>query len=102
MGLSGELIKTESLTLAYGVDALHPNDNTEYLNFGLELDYRKLIFIRGGLPSFYKQDKIEGPSFGVGMNYLINRTSTLLTIDYSLSDYGPLGEVKRLNIGFNF
>ncbi len=62
----------------------------------------KLIFIRGGLPSFYKQDKIEGPSFGIGMNYLINRTSTLLTIDYSLSDYGPLGEVKRLNIGFNF
>tara|TARA_Y100000591_G_scaffold323887_1_gene342414 strand:+ start:326 stop:1348 length:1023 start_codon:yes stop_codon:yes gene_type:complete len=102
VGLSGELIKTESLSLTVGIDALHPNDNTEYLNLGLELNLRDLVFIRAGLPSYYKEDTVEGPSFGFGLNYFLNRTNTLLIIDYSLSDFGSLGGVKRLNIGFNF
>jgi len=102
VGLSGELVKRQLLTLTYGIDAVHPNDNSEYLNLGLELDYNGSFFLRCGLPSLYKEDRIEGPSFGVGVNYLINRMSTLLKIDYSLSDFGPLGEIKRLNLSFNF
>ena len=59
-------------------------------------------WLRGGIPSLLKKDRIEGPSFGVGLNYPINRMSTLLRIDYSLSDLGPLDQVQRLNLSFNF
>jgi hypothetical protein len=58
--------------------------------------------LRGGIPSFYKMDSIEGPTFGAGLNYHMTRTATLLKIDYSFSSYGPLGDVERLSIGFNF
>ena len=102
VGLSGELIQKELITLTYGIDAIHPNDNSEYVNIGVELNYSDKFFLRGGIPSLFKKDRIEGPSFGVGLNYPINRMSTLLRIDYSLSDFGPLDEVQRLNLSFNF
>ena len=102
VGLSGELIQKELVTLTYGIDAIHPNDNSEYINFGMEINYSDKLFFRGGIPSLFKEDRIEGLSFGVGLNYLINRMSTLLSIDYSLSDLGPLGEVQRLNLSFSF
>ena len=102
VGLSGELIQKELITLTYGIDAIHPNDNSEYVNIGVELNYSDKFFLRGGIPSLFKEDQIEGPSFGVGLNYPINRMSTLLRIDYSLSDFGPLDEVQRLNLSFNF
>ena len=102
VGLSGELIQRELVTLTYGIDAIHPNDNSEYINLGMEVNYNNTFFLRGGIPSLFKEDRIEGPSFGVGLNYLINRMSTVLKIDYSLSDFGPLGDVQRLNLSFNF
>ena len=102
VGLSGELIQKELITLTYGIDAIHPNDNSEYVNIGVELNYSDKFFLRGGIPSLFKEDRIEGPSFGVGLKYPINRMSTLLRIDYSLSDFGPLDEVQRLNLSFNF
>ena len=102
VGLSGELIQKELITLTYGIDAIHPNDNSEYVNIGVELNYSDKFFLRGGIPSLFKVDRIDGPSFGVGLNYPINRMSTLLRIDYSLSDFGPLDEVQRLNLSFNF
>ena len=90
------------ITLTYGIDAIHPNDNSEYVNLGMELNYSDKFFLRGGIPSLLKKDRIEGLSFGVGINYPINRMRTLLKIDYSLSNFGPLGEVRRLNLSFNF
>ena len=90
------------MTLTYGIDAIHPNDNSEYVNLGLEFNYNDKFFLRGGAPSLFKDDRIEGLSFGVGLNYPINRMSTLLSIDYSLSNFGPLNEVQRLNLSFNF
>ena len=77
-------------------------ENKEYEIKTEELNSRDLVFLRAGLPSYYKEDTVEGPSFGFGLNYFLNRTNTLLIIDYSLSDFGSLGGVKRLNIGFNF
>ena len=102
VGLSGELIQKETIILTYGIDAIHPNDNSEYVNLGLEFNYNDKFFLRGGAPSLFKEDRIEGLSFGVGLNYPINRMSTLLSIDYSLSNFGPLDEVQRLNLSFNF
>ena len=102
VGASGELITKQNLKLSYGIDALHPNDNTEHLNLGLELNFREILFLRGGIPSFYKIDSVEGPTFGVGLNYHMTRTATLLKIDYSFSSYGPLCDIERFSISFNF
>ena len=102
VGLSGELINSSNLKLTYGIDALHPNDNSEYLNLGMEAVFSDLVSVRAGYPSLFKEESIEGPTFGAGLNYRIWRTATMIKIDYSVADYGPLGAVKRLSIGFNF
>tara|TARA_B100000029_G_scaffold134504_1_gene128825 strand:+ start:8285 stop:9394 length:1110 start_codon:yes stop_codon:yes gene_type:complete len=102
VGLSGELINKQNLRLSYAIDALHPNDNSEYVNLGMETVFNNLVSIRAGYPSLYKEESIEGPTFGAGLNYRIWRTATILKVDYSFADFGPLGDVKRISIGFNF
>ncbi len=102
VGLSGELINSSNLKLTYGIDALHPNDNSEYLNLGMEAVFSDLVSVRAGYPSLFKEESIAGPTFGAGLNYRIWQTATMIKIDYSVADYGPLGAVKRLSIGFNF
>jgi len=102
VGLSGELINSSNLKLTYGIDALHPNDNSEYVNLGMEAIFSDFVSVRAGYPSLYKEESIEGPTFGAGLNYRIWRTATMIKIDHSVADYGPLGAVQRLSIGFNF
>ena len=68
----------------------------------MEAVFNNLVSIRAGYPSLFKEESIEGPTFGAGLNYRIWRTATILKLDYSISDFGPLGSVERLSIGFNF
>ena len=101
VGFSGEIINSDKLKLMYGLDALHPNDNSEYVNLGVEATFNNFVSLRAGYPSLFKDDSIEGPTFGAGLNYRVWRTSTILKIDYSIADFGPLGSVERLSVGFN-
>ena len=58
VGLSGEFIKTESLTLAYGVDALHPNDNKAYSFFFIGATFElilSLIIAKSGINPMYQK-----------------------------------------------
>ena len=102
VGIGGYLINTPLLQAVFAIDAIHPNDNYEYLNLGLEAAYNELVFIRAGYPSFGKDDSIEGPTFGTGLHYRIPRTSTILKLEYSIADFGPLGMIQRLSIGYHF
>jgi len=99
VGLSGELIKTESLRLSFGVDALHPNDNTEALNAGLELAVKETFFIRGGHGNLLRENAEGGLALGGGFHYRLGGTQTILRIDYSYVDFGRLKNVKRMSIG---
>ena len=100
VGLSGEIIKTESLTLAYGVDALHPNDNTESINTGTEISFKDFLFIRSGYANLYQRDRISGLSAGCGIKLKIS--SLTYFIDYTYVDMGPLGNPKKLTLSTSF
>lgn len=102
VGIGGYLIKTKNISTLFAVDAVHPNDNFEYLNFGFEAGFNDLVFVRAGYPSYGKEDSIEGPTFGAGLNYRVFRTATTLKIEYSAADFGPLGVIKRISLGYNF
>ena len=67
----------------FAIDAVHPNDNYEYVNLGLELAFKNMVYLRLGYPSFLKEDSIQGGTFGAGINYKILRTSTYLKLEYS-------------------
>lgn len=102
VGLGGYLIKKENFNMLLAFDAVHPNDNYEYINIGLETNVNNMFSIRAGYPSIGKKDAIEGASFGFGLKYPIMNSTNNFTIDYTSADFGPLGIVQRVSISFNY
>ena len=99
VGLSGELVSTKTFRLTYGVDALHPNDNTEAINAGLEFAVGETFFLRGGHANLFRENAEEGLTLGGGLRYRLWRTQSILKIDYSYVDFGRLKYVSRVSIG---
>jgi hypothetical protein len=102
VGIGGYLVKTSSVNAMFSVDAVHPNDNYEYLNLGVEMVFNKSIYLRAGYPSLGKGGSIEGPTFGVGIDYQVFRSSAFFKLEYSTADFGPLGIIQRLSVGYQF
>ncbi len=101
VGLAGEIINTDFLRLSCAVDALHPNDNTEVVNTGFELAVAEMVYLRSGYANLFRDTAEEGFSFGAGINYRLWGSSSKVRIDYSYTDFGLLGGVKRVALGVN-
>jgi len=84
LGLSGEIIESEKIRLSFAVDALHPNDNVEWVNAGLEYAVAETFFLRSGV------------------HYRIGGSGTQIKLDYSYSAFGRLKNVQRLSLGIRF
>ena len=102
VGLGGYIIEKEKLNVLFAFDAVHPNDNYEYINIGIETNINNMFSLRAGYPGIGKKDAIEGLSFGIGVKYPIMNSSNNLTVDYTSADFGPLGIVQRVSLGFNY
>jgi hypothetical protein len=61
-----------------------------------------MFSIRAGYPGIGKKDAIEGLSLGIGIRYPIMKTSNILVVEYTSADFGPLGMVQRVSLGFNY
>ena len=83
--------------LNLSVDALHPNDDTESINAGLEYIYHGMIALRGGYHSLFARDSEMGLTLGSGVkinlpgNFLVN-------IDYAYMDFGNLNNVQMFTL----
>ncbi len=102
VGIATELYKSENVRVSVGLDALHPNDNTESLNGGAELAFNETLFLRGGYGTLFRKDTEEGLSMGAGLQYRIWGTSTKLRIDYAYADFGLLDNAQRFSLGVEF
>ena len=58
----------EDIRTTFAVDATHPNDNTEYVNSGLEVSWREIIFGRVGYKSLFLRDSEQGLTWGFGVH----------------------------------
>lgn len=73
------------------LDMVHPNDNVEQYNAGVEYAYDGKLFLRAG----YQLSAYEGGfSTGLGLKW------NMITIDYAVSSLGNLGLTNRLSLGF--
>lgn len=102
VGLSGEAIKTGDLRVTFSIDALHPNDNSEWVNTGVEMAVAETFFLRAGYSTLFRTDSEEGLTFGGGIHYRLWGSTTLLKLDYSYSSFGLLKNVQRLSVGIRF
>lgn len=100
-GVAADFVKTEHSRITAAVDAIHPNDHTEYVNSGLEYAWNEIVFIRAGYNSLFELDTEQGLTFGAGINYGIMGTVNLL-VDYAYQDFGRLENVHYFSLGVRF
>ncbi len=100
-GISADVIKSESSRLTIGVDAIHPNDNSEYLNTGLEYAWNEIIHFRAGYNSLFEANSEKGLTFGFGLNYRIFEL-VKAKVDYAYQDFGRLKSVHYFSVGIIF
>lgn len=101
VGLSGEFINKGYLRWTWAIDALHPSDNTEYVNLGTELALWKILYLRTGYRTLFMDEGPGGLTAGIGMKYMIT-SSTGIMFDYAFVSYGDLGYINMFTIGMDF
>lgn len=101
IGLSMDVFNSRFFRVTGALDAVHPNDNTEYLNSGLEFAYDEMFFVRAGYRSLYKDNSEEGLTLGGGIKYkLIDNLKIYL--NYGYADFGRLKNVQFFDLGLIF
>lgn len=101
IGISQDVYKDRYFRLTYAVDATHPNDNTEFVNSGLEFSYDEMFFVRGGYRSLFKDNSEEGLTFGGGLKYKFANNLKIF-INYGYADFGKLKNVQFFDVGLIF
>jgi len=101
VGIAVDVVKTASSRLTSEINAIHPNDNTEYLNTGLEYSWNEMIFLRAGYKSLFEKDTEQGFTLGAGVDYRMYGLISL-KVDYAYQDFGRLKNVHYFTLGVRF
>ncbi len=100
-GISADVVKEGTSRLTVGLDAIHPNDHTEYLNTGLEYAWNEIVHIRAGYNSLFEKDSEKGLTLGFGLYYRIV-DMIKVKLDYAYQDFGRLKDVHYFAVGITF
>jgi long-subunit fatty acid transport protein len=102
VGIGMDVLKgTKNSNLILAMDAVHPNDDVEYINVGAEYTFNKMFSIRCGYKKLFSNESEEGLTFGCGIHYRI-AGSTELRLDYAYQDFGILTNVPYFTLAFRF
>ena len=105
IGVALKPIANNFMDVKVGIDALHPNNNSESINTGISIDNKipgfGVLSFRGGMKAIFMDSPQYGATggFGLKMNYLGNRS---IQIDYAFKDIGILGNMHAYTIGLSF
>lgn len=99
-GLAWTVVENESYKILALADGAHPNDNTEYINSGIEVGLKNIIFLRAGYKALFMQDSEEGLTFGAGLQY--DTVGMNLKFDFGYADFGRLKNVQFVSVGIRF
>ena len=101
IGLSMDVINSRFFRTTAALDAVHPNDNTEYVNTGIEFAYDEMIFFRAGYKQLFMDNKEGGLTIGGGIKYGITNALKIF-VNYGYADYGRLENVQFFDVGLIF
>jgi len=91
----------EDYKLLLAADAVHPNDNDQYLNIGGEFNLLQIVSIRAGYRNLFMPDAEGGLVLGGGVQTNFNETNNI-RFDYAYADYGRLAETHRITLSVGF
>ena len=87
----------EQQSLTTSLQLNHPNDNAENIRFGLEYNYKDLLFVRTGYKINVSDQNF--PTAGVGIRTRLARHP--LVFEYALDVMRYLGSVHRVGLSFS-
>lgn len=82
------------------VDAVHPNDNQEYLNVGTELALYDFFALRSGYRQLFLDENEGGFTFGFGL--FLSVSQYRFQLDYANVDYGRLDHTNKFSLILSF
>jgi long-subunit fatty acid transport protein len=100
-GISYQIDFNDNYNLIVAADAMHPNDNSESINLGGEINLLKYVSLRGGYRNLFLPDLEGGLVLGAGFKTDISDNYNI-RFDYAYADYGRLAETHRLTLGIGF
>lgn len=101
IGVSSNLLKSGHQTLSISFDAVHPNDNVEYVNAGLEYSWQNRVFLRAGQSTLFMEDAEQGWSMGAGIQQQLYK-NVQIKLDYVSRDFGVFGIMSGLSLSLTF
>jgi len=96
VGMGYDVFYSDEWRWVLAADALVPNNQTTYGNVGTELMWNRIISLRVGYTSLFKDAAQEGLTAGVGLQYDFG--GFFAKIDYSYTDFGIFDEISRFSI----
>lgn len=92
VGVMMDLLDIANHKLTVAADALHPSDNEERVNVGVQYSLYNALHLRGGY--IFNAD---AATFSLGAGFTLKGTQ----IDYAFSQYVLLDELHTISVGFN-
>ena len=102
IGVSSDFYKTKNYRWTVAVDACHPSDNYESINFGTEFALNDFLFLRGGYKSLFLDEAEGGLCVGVGLTSKMLFQNSLIKLDYAFRDMGRLENRQLFSISVSF
>lgn len=98
--LTRDFLGLENHDVIIAIDAIHPNDNKEYMNIGGEYLFHRFIALRAGYRQLFLDEKEGGFSFGFGLHFNVSRFE--LNLDYAALDFGRFDYLNKFSFIFSF
>jgi long-subunit fatty acid transport protein len=92
-----DLVGDHENSLLLSIDAVHPRDYTERINFGAEYTFMKMLSLRVGYK--YNYDN-EGFTAGIGFQQQIGKAS--INVGYAYTPMQYFNTVHRLSVGISY
>jgi len=93
IGFAFEPYETTEHKVTASIQLNHPNDNSENVVTGVEYNWRKIVFIRGG----YKFN-VDEQNYSVGTGFNVPISIADFTLDYAFSNFERLGSSHRFSL----
>lgn len=101
-GIATDLFATEMHRVTVAVDALHPSDNYESINLGIEYTVYDALALRGGYRSLGLADSEGGLALGAGLSTRLFGDGVSARLDYAFADYGRLKAANIITVAVLF
>lgn len=102
IGVVAQPVNSRMNQVTIAIDALHPSNNYESLNAGIEYGFRERVYLRAGMQGLFLDENEGGLSLGLGVRQPLPYPNGLGKLDIAVRDAGRLGRVSTLALSLTF